>query len=220
MSDAQATGAPQTKVTIAVVSAGLGQPSSTRQLAGRMADATASALATRGRGAEVHHVELRDLAHDIADNLATGFPGERLHQAIEAVTGADALIAVTPIFSASYSGLFKSFFDVLDTAVLAGKPVLLGATGGTARHSLALDHALRPLFAYLRALVLPTAVFAAPQDWGGAGDALTDSLPGRIARAGEELAAALSGPVPPSPRTDPFAHVVPFAEQLAAVGLG
>jgi FMN reductase len=71
------------------------------------------------------------------------------------------VIAVTPIFSASYSGLFKTFFDVLERGALAGKPVLIAATGGSERHSLALEHAVRPLFAYLRAVVVPTAVYAA-----------------------------------------------------------
>ena len=82
------------------------------------------------------------------------------------MSAADALIAVSPIFSGSYSGLFKTFFDVLEPETLAGKPVLIGATGGTARHSLALEHALRPLFSYLHAVVVPTAVYAAPEDWG------------------------------------------------------
>ena len=117
-------------------------------------------------------VELREHARDLADNLVTGFPNASLRAAIDTVTGADGLIAVTPIFSASYSGLFKTFFDVLDKDALAGKPVLLAATAGTARHSLALEHAMRPLFAYLRTIVVPTAVFAAAEDWG-AGDATT-----------------------------------------------
>lgn len=78
-------------------------------------------------------------------SLGTGFPSASLAQAIDAVTSADGLIAVTPVFSASYSGLFKSFFDVIDNDALTGKPVLAAATGGTARHSLALEHALRPV---------------------------------------------------------------------------
>ena len=85
---------------------------------------------------------------------------------MDAVAAADGLIVVSPIFSASYSGLFKSFFDVLDPAALDGKPVLIAATGGTERHSLVLDHALRPLFSYLHAVVVPTGVFAATSDWG------------------------------------------------------
>src|SRR4029077_13598028 len=100
-----------------------------------------------------------------------------LAEALDAVENVDAVIAVSPIFSASYSRLFKTFFDVVEPGALVGKPVLIAATAGTARHSLALDHALRPLFAYLRAVVVPTAVFASSEDWGGTGDPLTDTLP-------------------------------------------
>ena len=148
--------------TLAVVSAGLSNPSSTRLLADRLTAATVDALRARGDDATVEVVELRAHARDLADNLVTGFANESLRTAVDTVTGADGLIAVTPIFSASFSGLFKTFFDVLDKDALAGKPVLLGATAGTARHSLALEHAVRPLFSYLRAVSVPTAVYAAP----------------------------------------------------------
>ena len=114
-------------------------------------------------------VELRDLAHDLANALLTGFPAGDLRDAVERVVRADGVVAVTPTFNASYSGLFKSFFDVLEPGALTGKPVLLGATGGTARHSLVLDHAMRPLFAYLQSLVVPTGVYAASADWGSGG---------------------------------------------------
>jgi FMN reductase len=137
--------------TIAVISAGLSQPSSTRLLADKLAAATA-----QGRLAETEIVpiELRELAHDIVNNLLTGFPSPALRRAIEQLLPADGLIAVTPLYSGSYNGLFKSFFDVLDTDALAGKPTAIGATGGTARHSLALEHAIRPLFSYLRAVTV------------------------------------------------------------------
>src|SRR4051794_32307460 len=141
---------------LAVVSAGLSVPSSTRLLADRLTTATVEALHERGDDVTVEIVELRDHARDLADNLVTGFPNAALRASVETVTGADGLIAVTPIFSASYSGLFKTFFDVLDRDALIGKPTLLGATAGTAGHSLALEFALRPLFAYLRATVAPT----------------------------------------------------------------
>jgi FMN reductase len=149
--------------TLAVVSAGLSVPSSTRLLSDRLAAATVEALHQRGVTATVEVVELSEHARDLADNLVTGFPNSSLRQAVETVTGADAVIAVTLIFSASYSGLFKTFLDILDKNTLDGKPVLIGATADTARHSLALVHALRPLFAYLRGswrrppcLLLPT----------------------------------------------------------------
>jgi FMN reductase len=194
--------------TLAVVSAGLSVPSSTRLLADRLTTATVDALHERGVDATVEVVELREHARDLADNLVAGFPNASLRTALDTVTGADGLIAVTPIFSASYSGLFKTFFDVVEKDALTGKPVLLGATAGTARHSLALEHALRPLFAYLRTVVAPTAVFAAAEDWG-AGDATDHDLARRIERAGGELA-DLVAQRPATVTSDPFASVTPF----------
>ncbi|MFD1151298.1 FMN reductase [Saccharothrix hoggarensis] len=187
--------------TLAVVHAGLGSPSSTQLLATRLTEATRRRLPD----VEVRTVPLRDVARDIADNLVTGFPGARLRAAVDDVVGADAVIAVTPTFNASYSGLFKSFVDVLDPDSLAGKPVLIGATGGTERHSLVLDHAMRPLFAYLRAVVVPTGVYAASSDWGAAG------LPARIDRAAGELADLVTGRVGPRPAE----RFVPFDQLLA-----
>jgi len=227
---------------LVVVSAGLSVPSSTRLLGDRLAGAAGAAgaavaaaeAAAVGRApvadpaeveveVEVEVVELRDLAVEIAHNLTSGFPGPALGAALDAVASADGLIVVTPVFSASYSGLFKSFFDVLDRDALAGKPVLIAATGGSARHSLVLEHAMRPLFAYLRAVVVPTGVYAASEDWGAEG------LAERIERAAGELAGLVSAVATvPGPVRVPAARragqvrvggleVVPFAEQLAAL---
>jgi FMN reductase len=193
---------------LVVVSAGLSQPSSTRLLADQLAAATVAADETP---LGVRVVELRDLAHDIANHLLTGFPPAALKDALDAVAGADALIAVTPIFSGSYSGLFKSFFDVLDKDALAGKPVLIAATAGTARHSLALEHALRPLFAYFRAVVVPTSVFAAADDWGA--DSADGLLRSRVTRAAAELARELKHRAPVE-LADPFALAVDFEDLL------
>ncbi|MFF8408770.1 FMN reductase [Streptomyces omiyaensis] len=188
---------------LTVVSAGLSTPSSTRLLADRLAESARDELAARGHEASTGVVELRELAGDIANHLVTGFPPPRLSAAIDAVTAADGLIVVTPVFAASYSGLFKSFFDVIDPDALSGKPVLTAATGGTARHSLVLEHAVRPLFAHLRAVVVPTAVFAASEDWGSGGDEYTDGLPGRVRRAGAGLAALMAArPVGEEPEDD------------------
>jgi LLM-partnered FMN reductase len=190
-------------VKLTVVSAGLSTPSSTRLLADRLAESARDELTGRGLEPSTEVVELRELAGDIANHLVTGFPPPRLSAAIDAVTAADGLIVVTPVFAASYSGLFKSFFDVIDPDALTGKPVLTAATGGTARHSLVLEHAVRPLFAYLRAVVVPTAVFAASEDWGSGGDEYTDGLPGRVRRAGAELAALMATrPVGEEPEDD------------------
>jgi FMN reductase len=202
--------------TLAVVSAGLSVPSSTRLLADRLTTATVEALRERGVDVTVEVVELREHARDLADNLVTGFPNGALRAAAGTVTGADGLIAVTPIFSASYSGLFKTFFDVLDKDALTGTPVLLGATAGTARHSLALEFAMRPLFAYLRAVVAPTAVFAASEDWAG-GDGVSRALGERVRRAAGELADLVAG-LPTRPPADalegPFGGTPSFEELL------
>src|SRR3954453_14549976 len=197
--------------TIVVLTAGLSQPSSTRLLGDRLAAAVARTLTERGETPQVHAVELREHARDLTNHLVTGFASGSLAELLEQVRAADALVAVTPIFSASYSGLFKMFFDVLPPESLVGKPVLIAAPAGTARparHSLALEHAMRPLFAYLRAVVVPTAVFAATEDWAN-GTALDE----RVDRAAAELAELLQ----PSARHREAgdAEVIPFARLLA-----
>ncbi len=207
---------------IVVVSAGLSVPSSTKLLADKLGDAVERAVGARGQEVDVQHVELRPLAHALADHLLTGFPTGDLAGALEQVRHADALVVVTPVFSASYSGLFKTFFDVLEPGTLDGKPVVIAATAGTARHSLVLDHALRPLFAYLRAVVVPTGVFAASEDFGASDDG---SLDKRVQRATGELAALLgagSGAPAPAPQrrsvADEFAAPTPFEQLLREAG--
>ena len=198
---------------LVVVSGGLSQPSSTRLLADTLAGATVTALGESDT--VVTMVELREAAHDIVNNLLTGFASPSLQESLDAVTSADAVIAVTPVFAASYAGLFKSFFDLLEPDALAGIPVLVAATGGTERHSLALEYALRPLFTYLRAEVVPTGVFAATSDWGAPGELGAEGLVARIDRAATELAKAISRRAPRGAGSGGAVEVTPFAELLA-----
>lgn len=200
--------------TLAVVSAGLGQPSSTRLLADQLAAATERELERRGVRVATEVVELRQYAHDVVNAMLTGFPPAGLKKVFDLVARADGLIAVSPIFNASYSGLFKSFFDMLDDAALVDTPVLVAATGGTARHSLALEYAMRPMFAYLRAVVVPTGVFAAAEDWGDG--SARSRLSHRVDRAAGELAAQMELREP-AEVIDPFDNPTPF-EQLLAEG--
>lgn len=204
--------------TIAVVAGGLRQPSSTRLLADRLAEATATSLRERGIDVDVQVVELREHAHDLTNTLLTGFASADLQRAIDTVVQADGVIAVTPIFSGSYSGLFKNFFDVLQQGSLAGMPVLIGATAGTARHSLALEHAARPLFAYLHSVVVPTSVFGATEDFGAtSSEQASDDVPPlqvRVERAAGELADLVAARSPHR-IVDPFANPTSFADLLA-----
>ena len=205
-------------VTIAVVSAGMRSPSTTRLLADDLGEQVRRAL---GGQAEVVSIELRQHAHALADAMLTGFPTGELKTAIEQVLSADALVVVTPTFSATFSGLFKSFFDVIEPDALAGMPVLLAATGGTERHSLMLEHAMRPLFTYLGAVPVRTGVYAATSDFGGPGSA---RLAERVARAARELADAVRGGDParaPRSRAGGASDdelVTPFTELLGRLG--
>lgn len=205
---------------IAVVSGGMSTPSTTRLLADQLSSELVAALSAAGEDAQVDVIELRPLAHALADNLITGFAPDALAQATKLVCSADAVVAVTPVFSASFSGLFKMFFDVLEPEILAGKPVMMGATAGTPRHSLVLEHAVRPLFSYLKATPVPTAVFAASEDFGPAADG---SVQERSRRAAREMVTMLGGTgVRAERRTrsveDEFAAPTPFAQLLERVG--
>jgi FMN reductase len=200
---------------IVVVSSGLSTPSSTRQLADRLTADAVGVLRERGVDAEVRSVELRDLAHDITNHLLTGFAPPKLQDVLDALASADGLIAVTPIFSTSYAGLFKSFIDVVDPQALTDLPVLIGATGGTPRHSLAIDYAIRPLFTYLHAIPVTTGVFAATGDWGG-GDGVR-SLPERIFRGAREFAELVERTDRSERVNDPFTLDRPMGHLLGGL---
>lgn len=172
---------------VLAVTAGLTVPSSTRLLADQIAEAVTAQVTARGEAVEVTVVELREVAADLAAFMASGgTPTPRVSEVRRLVESADGVIAVSPVFNGSYSGLFKMFFDAMDKDSLTGVPVVIAATAGSARHSLVLDHALRPLFSYLRSVVVPTGVFAATEDFGG-----DTGLDERIVRAAAEFAALL-----------------------------
>lgn len=175
---------------IIAISGGLSVPSSSRTLAEDLANATTAALRERGEEAQLEIVELRDHAHAIVDNMLTGFPTGEFAELMERVLAADAIVVVTPTFSAGMSGLVKSFFDVVEPEKLEGMPVLMAATGGTERHSLVIEYAMRPLFSYMKANPVGTGVYAATQDFGGEGAA---RLRRRVERAAGELADVVAG---------------------------
>jgi len=166
---------------LAVVSAGTGDPSSTRLLADRTAERAVALSAGRGHTVTVSVIELREIAADISTALTSPLVTPKLQQAITVLGEADGIIAAAPVYKAGPSGLFTSFFDVLDNDLLIAKPVVLAATAGTARHALVADEAMRPMFAYLRTMTTPTSLFAAPEDWSD------PALATRIDRAAVEL---------------------------------
>ncbi len=166
---------------LAVVSAGTSDPSSTRLLADRLAQRVGALAGQRGGSVTVEVIDLRQLATEITTALISQLTGPKLQQAVTVLGEADGLIVSTPVYKAGPSGLLTSFFQVLDNDLLIAKPVIVAATAGTARHALVLDEQLRSLFAYMRALTVPTSVFTAPEDWND------PSLGRRLDRAAIEL---------------------------------
>jgi FMN reductase len=177
--------AAERELRLVVVSAGASDPSSTAMVADRLAARTVAAAEAHGREVAVTTIELRAMANEIGAALVSQNLGPKLAAAVEALGAADGIIAATPIYKAGVSGLFKGFFDVLDNDLLIGRPTALAATAGTARHALVVDEAMRSLFAYMRALTIPTSVFAATEDWSGGG------LEKRLDRAAAELSALM-----------------------------
>lgn len=171
----------QQEFRLVVVSAGTSEPSTSRLLADRVAARAESLAAGRGHRVTVSVIELRELASEISAALVSQLTGPKLQKASGTLGAADGIVAVAPVYNAGPSGLFTSFFHVLDNDLLIGTPVVLAATAGTSRHALVADDQMRPLFAYLRALAVPTSLFAAPEDWNDS------ALNKRITRAATEL---------------------------------
>jgi len=171
----------QQSFRLVVVTAGTSDPSATRLLADRTAERVAALAASHQHAVTVSVIDLREISSDISTALVSQLITPKLRKAVDALGEADGIIASTPVYKAGPSGLFTSFFDVLDNDLLIGKPVVLAATAGTARHALVADDQMRPLFAYLRTMTAPTSLFAAPEDWSD------PALNTRIDRAALEL---------------------------------
>ena len=219
------------RLTLAVVTAGPSEDSTTTRLGEAITQAASGVVENAGQHVVIKVVQLRDLAHGLTDMMMTHVASRAVQDAIDTVLTADGLIAASPTYKASYSGLFKQFFDVIDESALENLPTVVAATGGSPRHSLVLDTAMRPLLSYLKALVLPLGIYAASEDWGH------NDLQRRIDRVGASLGTMLLAGSPegsgssdgtshgdaarPGLRRevkDEFSDVPDFASLLASVG--
>lgn len=178
---AEPTGLRPTPYHLVVVSGGTSDPSSTRMLAERIAHRVQHIADGRDMKLITSMIDLRELANEITTALVSQLLGPKMTRAVELLNQADGIIAAAPVYKAEASGLFTSFFHVLDNDLVIAKPVVLAATAGTARHALVVDQQMRSLFAYLRTLTAPTSVFAAGEDWND------PDLNKRIDRAATEL---------------------------------
>ena len=136
------------------------QPSRTAILVDAVVDAIVRQLDTTG---EV--IELGDRGTTFFDALSRDSISGRAREIVEAIEDADVLVVGTPVYRASYTGLFKHAFDLVHHEALVGKTVVLTATGGSPLHGLVMEHQLRPLFGFFRAHTVPSAVYATEADF-------------------------------------------------------
>jgi FMN reductase len=184
---------PMSLPRIVGFTANLQRPSKTRALAESLAEAVGTHLR-----AEIRLFDMVDAGTGLGAAWSRDLLPLPARRIVEAIEGADALIVGSPVYKGAYTGLFKHLFDFVDPAALVGKPVILSATGGGARHALVVEHSLRPLFGFFSAHTIPSAVYGSDADFRDgvlvdpgvkariedAAGQLADLLQARAARAG------------------------------------
>jgi FMN reductase len=148
------------RLKLVAVSGGLSRPSRSATLATAIAEQIAAAVPS-----EVRLLEVADLVSKLPGVISAKDAPQEISDAVRAIESADALIVSTPVYRASYTGLFKHLFDLVHHEALIDTPVLLAATGGSDRHALVIEHELRPLFSFFQALTLPLGVYATDRDF-------------------------------------------------------
>lgn len=159
----------------------LSSPSKTRALV----ELAATRIAARVAGTSRTH-DLSDLQPHLGQAAQLDDLPLTARAVVDSLLGADLLIVGSPVYKGSYTGLFKHFFDLIDPTALAGKPVLLTATGGGEKHALIIEHQLRPLFGFFEASTLPIGVHAGAADLAG-GTPASPALLARLDRAVEQV---------------------------------
>lgn len=150
------------KLNVVILSGNLGSPSKSLVLGQQILSSLSSYFAV-----ESQVVALSDYARDIGVARNPSEISQRGQEALAAIATADLLIAVTPVYKGSYTGLFKHLLDLLDPEALLDLPVILGATGGGEKHALIIEHQLRPLFGFFGAFTVPAGVYASDKDFDG-----------------------------------------------------
>jgi len=176
------------KFKVVAISGSLQKPSRTLVLVEQLVAALAASAPV-----DVHTIEVGKLAPLFGASLSREQLPASVEADVQAIESADILIAASPVYRGSYTGLFKHLFDLVHHEALVDVPVLLAATGGSERHSLVIDHQLRPLFSFFQARTLPLGVYASEQDFNGyaiGSAALKERIALAVARALPLLSAA------------------------------
>ncbi|MET2832220.1 FMN reductase [Mesorhizobium shangrilense] len=169
------------KKLVVGISGNLTRPSKTKAFISQIAGETANRI-----GATSAIFDIEDFGPSLPTARRLGDLDPAARAIIEQLASADVLVAGSPTFKGSYTGLFKHLFDLLDPASLRGKPVILAATGGGERHSLLVEHQLRPLFGFFEALTMPTAIYASDKDFAD-GILVSEAIHARAQQAVAEV---------------------------------
>jgi FMN reductase len=164
------------------ISGNLARPSRTRILV----EAILAEAAGRSLGATAGY-DLVDAGPGLGVAVSRNNPPEALEQVWREIETCDALVVGSPVYKGSYGGLFKHLFDLLDAKALAGRPVLLSATGRAEQHALMIEHEMRPLFGFFGALTLPLGIYATEKDFVTPSE-LMEEARSRVAAAVDYLA--------------------------------
>lgn len=186
------------------LSGSLSNPSRTRAL---VAAAVERAAARYGREPVV--IELSAIAGSLGGAVRIGDLDTLARAAVDLMIEADGLVLASPVYKGSYGGLFKHLLDLIDPLALMGKPVLLGATGGGARHALVIEHQLRPLLGFFEAQALATGVYASDADFHD-GEIASEALLDRLDRAVGQFAPFLPQVAPRSVAHSDAVHALAF----------
>lgn len=166
---------------VVAVSGSLTHPSRTTALVEAIVEAFGRVIPI-----EPHLITLNSLGPHLGGVLTRGELPPEAEAELQRIEAADLLVVATPVYRASFTGLFKYLFDFVDQYALVDTPVLLAATGGSERHALIIEHQLRPLFGFFQALALPVGVYAHDSeftDYKVSNAQLSDRIEKAISRA-------------------------------------
>ena len=203
------------KIRVVGVAGSLKAPSRTIELVEQIVAALGTHLEV-----EATVIRIDELGPKFAGALTRAELDPAVETALTQIETADVLVVASPVYRASFTGLFKHLFDFVDQYALVDVPVILAATGGSERHALIIEHQFRPLFAFFQALTLPLGVYAHDSDFTDyriSSPRLTERLEKAVAKAvplirgnlaeRAEIEATLAGEITPQPEPDVRAPV-------------
>lgn len=153
----------------------------------------------RNRPVDSHLIELHSLGPHLGGAVKRADLPALAERELARIESADLLVVASPVYRATFTGLFKHLFDFVEQYALVDTPILLAATGGSDRHALIIEHQLRPLFGFFQAVTLPIGVYASDpdfQDYRVSSPQLTARIQLAVARAEPFLGRELAVPRP------------------------